>query len=184
MAGANISGKSVITSTTSTVRMFAFRRLLAALGHDRLREADDPYVRAVRLLERGDAPAAEAALTRLLETAATPEERARILNKRGVAHVALKRRDDAVRDFTLALESQPRYAPTLTNVGNLLLEEGVLDDAVAHYEAAIRSDETYAVAHLNLSVAYRKAGKRADAVRELRTAHRLEGRSVWRRTVR
>jgi tetratricopeptide (TPR) repeat protein len=93
----------------------------------------------------------------------------------------LGERDRALRDFSEALAAVPRFAPALTNIGNLLLEEGVFDEAIAHYEAAIRADETYALAHLNLSVAYRKTGRRAAAVRELRLAHRLEGRGIFRR---
>lgn len=161
--------------------MFAFRRLLAAL-HAPGERAGDPFSQAVRRLDRGDASGALADLTSLLGTAQSAEERAQILNKRGVAYVKLGRRDDALRDFAAALELLPRYAPALANVGNLLLEDGALDDAIVHYEAAIRADDRYAVAHLNLAVAYRKAGRRSAAVRELRVAHRLEGRGLFRRT--
>ncbi len=69
----------------------------------------------------------------------------------------------------------PRFAPALANIGNLLLEDGAFEEAISHYEAAIRADESYAIAHLNLSVAYRKTGRRADAVRELRAGTPLGG---------
>lgn len=168
--------------------MFAFQRLLAALRLPDSRAARDPFSLAVRRLESGDAAGALHALSALLEGPASPamtnEERARIVNKRGIAHVRLGQRAEALQDFTLALDLVPRFAPALTNVGNLLLEDGVLEDAIAHYEAAIRSDESYAVAHLNLAVAYRQAGRHAAAVRELRLAHRLEGRALLRRTLR
>jgi len=163
--------------------MFSVRRFLAALSATGPGERSrDPFALAVRRLERGDLSGARGAFDALLEAAQTDEERVRILNKRGVACVGLGARDEALRDFTKALELLPRYAPALANVGNLLLEDGAIDDAVVHYEAAIRSDERYAVAHLNLAVAYRKAGRRADSVRELRIAHRLEGRGLLRRT--
>ncbi len=161
--------------------MFAFRRFLAALRPPSARDGD-PFAQAVRQLDVGDAPAALAAFTTLFGAAQRNDERAKIVNKRGVANVRLGRRDDALRDFTTALELMPRYAPALANIGNLLLEDGALDDAIVHYEAAIRADDRYAVAHLNLAVAYRKAGRRSAAVRELRLAHRLEGRSLFRRT--
>jgi tetratricopeptide (TPR) repeat protein len=157
--------------------MFALRRFL-----DALRPPRDPYGKAVQVLERGDPAAAAAAFTALLNAAETDEESARIHNKRGVAYVRLGRREDALRDFGEALRLAPRFAPALANVGNLLLEDGALEDAIAHYEAAIRADEGYAIAHLNLAVAYRKAGRRAASVRELRRAHRLEGRKISRRS--
>ena len=161
--------------------MFAFRRLLAALRAPGER-ARDPFSQAVRRLEAGDASGALADFTALLAAAANDDERAQIVNKRGVANVRLRRRDEALRDFTAALELSPRYAPALANVGNLLLEDGAVDDAIVHYEAAIRADDRYPVAHLNLAVAYRRAGRRGEAVRELRLAHRLEGRGLFRRT--
>ena len=58
----------------------------------------------------------------------------------------------------------------------MLLEDGHLLDAVDYYAAAIRADETYATAHRNLGVAYKRLGRRGEAVRALRTAARLEGR--------
>ncbi|MGH7661250.1 MAG: tetratricopeptide repeat protein [Vulcanimicrobiaceae bacterium] len=161
--------------------MFAFRRLLAALRAPGAR-AGDPFAQAVRRLERGDASGALGDFTALLDTATSNDERAQVVNKRGVAYVRLGRRDDALRDFTAALELAPRYAPALANIGNLLFEDGVLDEAIVYYEAAIRADDRYAVAHLNLAVAYRRAGRRSEAVRELRVAHRLEGRGLFRRT--
>lgn len=158
--------------------MFALHRLLAAFRS----KPREPYAEAVAELEKGDPAAALEAFTALLHAANSDEACARICNKRGVAYVRLGRRERALEDFTEALKYVPRFAPALANIGNLLFEDGVLDDAIAYYEAAIRADDTYAVAHLNLAVAYRKAGRRADAVRELRRAHRLEGRKLFRRT--
>jgi len=162
--------------------MFAFQRLLAALRIPDFRAPRDPFSLAVRRLERGDAQGAVTEFTQLLVASRERDERARIVNKRGVAFVRLGRRAEALADFTLALDLVPRFAPALANIGNLLLEDGVLDDAIVHYEAAVRADESYAVAHLNLAVAYRKLGRRGDSVRELRLANRLEGRSLFRRT--
>jgi len=141
----------------------------------------DPFERAIVELEKGNPAAAVTGFTAMLQSARGNDERARIYNKRGVAHVRSGQREDALRDFSEALALVPRFAPALANIGNLLLEDGAFDEAIAHYEAAIRADESYAIAHLNLAVAYRKTGRRAAAVRELRTAHRLEGRGIFRR---
>jgi len=146
-----------------------------------LQPVRDPFERAIAELERGDAAAAVTGFTTMLHAARSDEACARIYNKRGVAYVRLGEREQGLRDFSEALAVVPRFAPALANIGNLLLEDGAFDDAIVHYEAAIRADETYAIAHLNLSVAYRKTGRRAAAVRELRLAHRLEGRGIFRR---
>ncbi len=147
----------------------------------------DPIACALAALERGDFPAAETALGELLERPSSRRERAFLLNKRGVARIGLDRRELARADFAAALESVDGYAPSLTNLGNMLLEDGDALAAVAHYERAIASDAEYALAHLNLGVAYKRLGRIADSVRALRQAQRLEQRSrasastFWRR---
>jgi tetratricopeptide (TPR) repeat protein len=151
--------------------VFSLRRWLAAL-----RPPSDPYSLAVAKLERGDPAEALAMFTAILHDAPSDALRARVYNKRGIAHVRLGRRDDARRDFDEALAIDPRFAPALTNIGNMLLEEDRVDEAIAQYRSALAADDGYAFAHLNLAVAYRRSGKRLDAVREMRLANRLEAR--------
>ncbi len=126
-------------------------------------------------LARGEYAAAQAALTPLIAAAPSPGDRRFLLNKRGVARVAAGARAEAAEDFAAALDSGP-YAPALANLGNLALEAGDLPGAIARYEAAIAADEAYAVAHLNLAVAYKRAGRLDESVREMRRAQALEGR--------
>jgi lipoprotein NlpI len=137
---------------------------------------------ALEALDRCDFSAAEAAFSGLLAEELRADERAFLLNKRGVARIGLELRELARDDFTAALEALPAYAPALTNLGNLLLEAAEIDAAIARYESAIAADREYATAYLNLSVAYKRAGRFAEAVRALRRAQRLEGRarSSWR----
>jgi lipoprotein NlpI len=140
---------------------------------------------ALRALEDRDFTRAEAACSELLaQKPRTGNERAFLLNKRGVARIGLELRELARVDFATALEVRPEYAPALTNLGNLLLEEGQVGEAIARYERAIADDGDYAVAYLNLSVAYKRAGRFAEAVRALRQAQRLERRAnaarFWR----
>lgn len=151
--------------------MFNLRKLAAFF---RPRTELSPYQRAVRLLDTGAHAQADLELSALLE-GASGVERVPILNKRGITRVYLARREEALADFTAALQIDAKYAPSLVNVGNLLLEDGRLDEAIAQYEDAVRSDDEYAVAHMNLSAAYKKAGRHADAVREFRRAGRVEG---------
>jgi tetratricopeptide (TPR) repeat protein len=140
---------------------------------------------ALAALERGDHVMAESALTALIEaqTERAPQELALLYNKRGVARVHQDRRDEARADFLAALVAVPRYAPALTNVGNLYFEAGDTQTAIVQFEAAIAADPDYAIAYFNLGAAYKRAGRFADSVRALRRGRQLEDRaapSAWR----
>ncbi|HEY0797697.1 MAG TPA: tetratricopeptide repeat protein [Candidatus Baltobacteraceae bacterium] len=156
--------------------MFAVRGLLTGLFGSRRRHqpSNDDYGRGLAALERGDLEAACRAFEAALAAAGTARARAQAFNKRGVAHARAGRHPQARTDFEAALESEPRFAPALVNVGNLFLEEGRLPEAIASYEAATRSDDRYAPAYANLGVAYRRLGRYGDAVRALRRATVLE----------
>jgi lipoprotein NlpI len=138
----------------------------------------DEFACALEALDRRDFARAQSELDSLLgRQSYSGTERAFLLNKRGVARIGLELRELARADFDAALEAQSQYAPALTNLGNLLLESGRLQDAIDHYERAIAGDPDYAIAHLNLGVAYKRAGRIAEGVRALRQAQRLEDRS-------
>ncbi len=150
---------------------------------------EERFACALQALNRGDFPSADAELSALLaRERLNGKERAFLLNKRGVARVGLQAKELARADFTAALEASPGHAPALTNLGNMLLEEGQIDAAIASYERAIAGDRAYANAYLNLGVAFKRAGRLAEAVRALRDALRLEQRAIaansWRRARR
>lgn len=133
-----------------------------------------PYELALRDLAHGAYAEALRRLDALLEDETlSPSDRAARLNKRGVALVGLHRRAEASRAFEDALAMVPRFAPALVNIGNLHLESGELEPAVSRYQAAIAADDRYAPAHHNLAVAYKRLGRTADSVRELRRAGKL-----------
>ncbi|MGA8533408.1 MAG: tetratricopeptide repeat protein [Candidatus Tumulicola sp.] len=136
--------------------------------------APSPHDQPLAALEDRDFNRAEQELTALLTRATAPLERAFLLNKRGVARVAMQQTELAREDFTAATECAGGFAPALTNLANLLLEEGEIGAAIARYERAILADPNYALAHFNLGAAYKRAGRFADAVRALRRAQRLE----------
>lgn len=139
-----------------------------------------PLASGVRALDRGRAAEALAFFEAAYLAARTDAERAIVENKRGVAHVQRGDRAAALAAFSAALDVHPRCVPALTNIGNLLLEDGALEDAIVHYDAALRLDDDCALAHLGLSIAYKRLGRRGEAARELRRAHRLEGRRKGR----
>lgn len=157
--------------------MFNFRRFLALFRP----ALYTPFELALRDMARHRYDEALARLDDLLADQQLPSaERAAIANKRGVALVELQRRAEARAAFEQALEIVPKFAPALVNIGNLHLEAGETEEAIRFYESAVLSDEEYALAHHNLGVAYKRLGRTGDAVRELRRAHRLEGRVVRR----
>jgi tetratricopeptide (TPR) repeat protein len=140
------------------------------------RPPSSPFARGAYELDRGRLDAAEAAFAEALAAAASPADVAAICNKRAI--VALRRgdRQRCVAELVAALEADPRSAPAITTIGNLLQEDGAVDDAVEHYEYALMIDDGYAPAYHNLGVALHRSGRRAEAVRMLRKATRLESR--------
>ena len=151
--------------------MFKLFRRFASLPDD------SPRGNALILFKRREYAAADAAFTALLSDGAmTTADRAWCVNKRGVTRVHLQRRDEALADFRAALELVPRFPPALSNIGNLLLEDGRVEEAVAQFEEAIAADPEYPVAYVNLGAALKRLGRFEESVRALRTAQRLEGR--------
>jgi tetratricopeptide (TPR) repeat protein len=138
--------------------------------------AAGPLARGTRALRAGALDEAEACFGEALSAAGDDRERALAHNK--LALVALARGDRPAAQAALdaALQAFAACVPAIVNSGNLLLEAGDLDGAIARFEAAIALDPDYPEAHHNLGVAYRRAGRRGDAVRELRRATGLERR--------
>jgi tetratricopeptide (TPR) repeat protein len=152
--------------------MFDVRRLFAAR---RRPEPTTPYERGVAAFDDGRFDDALVAFDEALADARGADVAAAAHNKRGVALVALRRRDEALEAFCAALLSDERCAPALVNIGNLLLEDGHELDAIDYYESALRIDDAYAAAYGNLGVALRRMGRRPESVRALKRAARLSG---------
>jgi tetratricopeptide (TPR) repeat protein len=111
-------------------------------------------------------------------------------SKRGVCRLRCGDRTGAAKDFGSALDEDPRCVSALVNIGNLALEANMIEEAQARYEAALRIDERSAHAHHNLGIVYRRQGKLAESIRELRLAATLEAhpraiierfKRLWRR---
>jgi len=154
--------------------MFDVRQLFAALlGRPGPQNA---FQRGVAALALDESERAVAEFDVALAAAGDDAERAVRSNKRGVALVHAGDRTAALAAFASALRWNQRYAPALTNLGNMLFEDGDVADAIDYYEAAIRADDTYALAYRNFGVALKRLGRRSAAVRALRKASRLESR--------
>jgi tetratricopeptide (TPR) repeat protein len=135
-----------------------------------------PLVRGSAALRRGLLDEAERYFDEALAAAGSDRDRALAHNKRAL--VALARGDRPAAETALgeALRTYAACVPAIVNAGNLLLEDGDIDGAIARFQAAIVLDPDYPEAHHNLGVAFRRAGRRSDAVRELRRATGLERR--------
>jgi tetratricopeptide (TPR) repeat protein len=135
-----------------------------------------PLERGTRALRGGHLDEAEQCFAEALAAAQNDRDRALAHNKRGLVELARGDRAGAQAALDEALRIHPACVPAMVNAGNLLLEAGDLDGAIARFEAAIVLDPDYPEAHHNLGVAFRRAGRRSDAVRELRRATGLERR--------
>jgi tetratricopeptide (TPR) repeat protein len=140
------------------------------------RAPSEPFARGARALDRGRLDDAEAAFAEALTLARTAAEVALVRNKRAIVAIHRRNLELAIDELICALEADPRSAAAITTIGNMLLESDAADEAVAHYEYAILVDENYGPAYHNLGVAFHRSGRRAEAVRMLRKATRLEGR--------
>jgi tetratricopeptide (TPR) repeat protein len=135
-----------------------------------------PLQRGTRALRTGALEDAEACFNEALDAGGDDRDRALAQNKLALGALARGDRPGAQAALDAALRTYAACVPAIVNAGNLLLEAGDLDGAIARFEAAIALDPDYPEAHHNLGVAFRRAGRRSDAVRELRRATGLERR--------
>ncbi len=82
--------------------------------------------------------------------------------------------DNAEANFVAALELDPEHYRAMTNLGNVLLEQGRVDEAIELYQRALKVEEEFPNAHHNLGVAYRRKGHLAKSVRSLRRAQKTQ----------
>ncbi|HEY1789771.1 MAG TPA: tetratricopeptide repeat protein [Verrucomicrobiae bacterium] len=116
-------------------------------------------------------------------------------NKRGEARLAKNNLDDALADFTKALEIDPHLAAASENchrvetarndqkiriarafkqLAQKSREMGRLDEALAHLDKALECDPGYAVAYNNRGLIKKKKGNQEDAVADFNKAIELD----------
>jgi len=76
--------------------------------------------------------------------------------------------DEVVRLLNEAIDARPDYADAHYQLGKLYIGKGDIDTAIRELETAVRSDPKKDYIHYQLSIAYRKANRTADADRELK----------------
>jgi tetratricopeptide (TPR) repeat protein len=81
--------------------------------------------------------------------------------------------DEAAKEFQAELDNNPSHALALTYLADCDIQLSHPEAAQPLLEKAIRIDPNIEAAHLDLGILYTDAGKREDALRELKAAERL-----------
>ena len=132
--------------------------------------AEPPFVDAAAVaLHGGNASNAVVLATQALaDPTLSPQDRARVLVDRGLAHEVLGERDAALLDLTQAINGRvlpkPELARAFYDRGVTLDELGRTEDAAGDYSAAIRLEAKFSAAFNNRGNAWRRLGK-LDAAR-------------------
>jgi tetratricopeptide (TPR) repeat protein len=77
------------------------------------------------------------------------------------------RKDEALALLYTITTAHPDHAQAQYQLGKTLLDAGQYQQAIEHLEAAVKYDPDHDYVHYQLQAAYRKAGRTADADREL-----------------
>jgi tetratricopeptide (TPR) repeat protein len=77
----------------------------------------------------------------------------------------------AEEDYKKALALQPKDSDAETGLGIVLISMNRTNEAISLLESAVKDDPTNIVAHYRLSMLYRRAGRTADAGREMDAFH-------------
>ena len=98
---------------------------------------------------------------------------------KGVGYGFKGQNDQAIADFTKAIEINPRFAYAYYNRGNAYGEKGQHDKAISDYNKAIEINPRYAEAHSNRGVAYDAKGNMKKACSDWKRACELGECGNW-----
>ena len=82
-----------------------------------------------------------------------------IFNILGAANERLKRYDEAIKNYKIALRFQPNYADAYYNLGNVQRDMGFPEEAIDNYKKVIQINAGYAGAYLNMGGVWKKKGE-------------------------
>ncbi|MEQ9815202.1 MAG: tetratricopeptide repeat protein [Azospirillaceae bacterium] len=114
--------------------------------------------------ERGEYDLQEVFCTQRLASSLPADVTAIAYNNRGNALQNLGLLEDALADYTAALDLQPRYAVALSNRGSAFDQLGQYENAIADYTSAIEFDDTRPEAFFNRANTYFRIGQYQNAV--------------------
>ena len=101
-------------------------------------------------------------------------ETATIYYNRGRAYKELNRLDDALSDYSQAIQVNPNYTAAYFSRGLLHHQRKNVDEAIADYTRTIAFDENHARAFFNRGLLHRKNGKDHLALRDFEAATDIE----------
>jgi tetratricopeptide (TPR) repeat protein len=84
--------------------------------------------------------------------------------------------DEAIDQFQIALNVDPKYPMARTNLGIALAKKGRVDEAITHFQTVLRDYPDDAKAHLNLGTALAKKGDAESAIAEFEKALSIQSR--------
>lgn len=119
--------------------------------------------------EGNDDTAAIIACTKFVNATDRTRRRDAFYN-RGISHKALGQLDDAIGDYTRALEIDPRHAGSFNNRGSLFHDKGEFDKSLADLDKAITIDPKFAFAYNNRGTVRETMGDKPGAIADYRKA--------------
>jgi tetratricopeptide (TPR) repeat protein len=84
----------------------------------------------------------------------------------GEAYGSLGMHDEAVREYSKALDLSPEFADLRVRLGNVFRDMGHYNSAIAEFEHAKRLKPEYLPARINLGVTLFSLGRKDEAIRE------------------
>ena len=116
-------------------------------------------------------------LSLALERSEEDEQKAEILNNRGVAYLQSRsgKREEALEDLDEAIELRPDYAEAFANRCRIQLDLEFFEEAIDDCNAAIELDGSLAEAFGNMALAYQEQGDDENAIRNYATAIGMSG---------
>jgi tetratricopeptide (TPR) repeat protein len=97
-----------------------------------------------------------------------------------LAYVLLEQKQQNAAATALLRETvavRPQYADAQYQLGKTLIDQGQVNEAIEHLEIAARTEPSRDYIHYQLSIAYRRASRNADADRELQLYKELKASS-------
>ena len=111
----------------------------------------------------------EAAITHYTNAIELKPDLVNVYNNRGNVYADKGELDNAIRDFTTAIQLiqlQPDLASAHNNRGGAYADKGELDNAIRDYNKAIQLNPNYAEAYYNRGIGYKEKGKLDNAIRD------------------
>lgn len=96
----------------------------------------------------------------------------------GISYVHQGKIEEAITEYSLALEINPKYALAYVNRGQALAIKESYTSAIEDATRAIEIDNSLTAAYINRSFAYAKLSNFGKAVKDLDTAQKLEPKNV------